>query len=151
MYTKILVPIDGSPTAERGLREAIGFASKLKAQIVLLYVVTDYPMMVEMASIAAFDDMRSQLLKYGQQVLDTGRKHAAEAGVACDAVLREVTSQRAADVIVEEAAKQQCSLIVMGTHGRHGLTRLAMGSDAEMVLRDAPVPVLLVRSQETKA
>jgi len=151
MYAKILVPIDGSPTAERGLREAIELATELKSQLVLLNVVDDYPIMVEMSSAAAFDQTRRQLLKFGEEVLDKGRQRVAEAGVACEPVLREVTSQRAADAIVEEAGKRQCSLIVMGTHGRRGFNRLAMGSDAEMVLRESPVPVLLVRSQDAKA
>lgn len=151
MYSRILVPVDGSPTAERGLFEAIELAKQLKGQLVLVHVVDDYPIMMEMASAAVFDETRRQLLKFGEEVLDNARKRAIEAGVACDAVLREVTAQRAADAIVEEASKRECGLIVMGTHGRRGFNRLAMGSDAEMVLREAPVPVLLVRYQAPKA
>lgn len=151
MYAKILVPVDGSSTAERGLREAIELAGQLKSQLVLLNVVDDYPIMLEMSSAAAFDETRRHLLKFGEEVLENARRRVAESGVACESVLREVTSQRAADAIVDEAAKRQCGLIVMGTHGRRGFNRLAMGSDAEMVLREAPVPVLLVRSQDAKA
>lgn len=51
----------------------------------------------------------------------------------------------AADVIVEQAKKREADLIVMGTHGRRGLRRFALGSDAELVVRSSPVPVLLVR------
>jgi len=51
-------------------------------------------------------------------------------------------------VVVGEAEKAGCDLIVMGTHGRRGLSRLTLGSDAELVVRHAPVPVLLVRHSE---
>ncbi len=148
MYERILAPIDGSPTSERGLREAIALAAKLQSKLVLLNVVDDYPTMVELAPVTAFNETRELLVKYGTQVLEAARKHVAEAGVPCETVLREVTSQRTADAIVEEAVKQRCGLIVMGTHGRRGINRVAMGSDAELVLRLASIPVLLVRSSK---
>jgi nucleotide-binding universal stress UspA family protein len=55
-----------------------------------------------------------------------------------------------ADVIVENAKKWRADLIVMGTHGRRGITRVVMGSDAEGVVRNTPVPVLLIRAQARK-
>jgi len=148
MYGKILVPIDGSAIAERGLREAMALGGALKSQLVVLNVVDDYPMTVELASAAAFNETRQLLVKSGHEVLEAGRRLVADAGLACETVLREVTSQRTADAIVEEAEKHRCTLIVMGTHGRRGIGRLALGSDAELVLRLAPVPVLLVRASD---
>jgi nucleotide-binding universal stress UspA family protein len=62
-------------------------------------------------------------------------------------VVRELLRGRAAEVIVAVAAELGCDLIVMGTHGRHGLGRLVLGSDAAAVLHDAPVPVLLIGPQ----
>jgi nucleotide-binding universal stress UspA family protein len=58
---------------------------------------------------------------------------------------------RAADFIVEQARKWRADLIVLGTHGRRGVRRLVMGSDAEQVIRATRVPVLLVRSKATPA
>jgi nucleotide-binding universal stress UspA family protein len=55
------------------------------------------------------------------------------------------------DQIVQEARAVEAGLIVMGTHGRRGLRRVALGSDAELVLRESPVPVLLVREPEPAA
>lgn len=150
MYERILVPVDGSPTANRGLREAIGLARDSKSTLVLLNVVDDYPMLVEMAAVASFEDLRKSILDAGEAVLTQAKAQAAESGVACEAVLREVNAARAADAIVQEAVQRHCNLIVMGTHGRRGLNRLAMGSDAELVIRQAPVPVLLVRQEEPK-
>ena len=91
------------------------------------------------------------MLKFGEGVLDQTRKRVAEAGVSSQGVLREVTSIQVADAILEEAAKRRCELIVMGTHGRRGLSRLTTGSNAELVLRESPVPVLLVRLPAPKA
>lgn len=145
MYARILVPIDGSPTAERGLDEAIALAAQLHARLVLLHVVDDFPVTLEMSSIAAFDAARREMHKTGDAMLAAARQRAQDAHVDCETVLREVAG-RPANTIVEEAVKSECGLIVMGTHGRRGLNRLAMGSDAETVLRKAPTPVLLVRS-----
>lgn len=66
---------------------------------------------------------------------------------ACPCSLREVTQGRVADIVIEEAAKTACDLIVMGTHGRRCFSRLALGSDAERVVRGSAVPVLLVRRE----
>jgi nucleotide-binding universal stress UspA family protein len=68
--------------------------------------------------------------------------------VHCETVLREVAGRRVADVIVDQVAQHHCDLVAIGTHGRRGLARLAMGSDAEQVVRHCPVPVLLVRQQQ---
>ncbi|HEX9721328.1 MAG TPA: universal stress protein, partial [Ramlibacter sp.] len=78
-------------------------------------------------------------------------KGAADAAsVHCETLLREVTGKRIADVIVEQAQQHACDLIVMGTHGRKGFTRLTLGSAAEGVARSSPVPVLLVRLEDAK-
>lgn len=150
MYARILVPIDGSETAERGLREAIALAQETKAHLLLLHVVDDYPLLMELAATSNFNEMRSSMIAFGERVLEKARLQADELGVSAECALREVSSSRAAEAIVEEAARRNCQLIVMGTHGRHGFNRLAMGSDAELVVREAPVPVLLVRHQGAK-
>jgi nucleotide-binding universal stress UspA family protein len=58
----------------------------------------------------------------------------------------EYVGGRAADLILEDAKKWSADLIVMGTHGRRGVRRLVLGSDAEQILRLSPVPVLMVRA-----
>jgi nucleotide-binding universal stress UspA family protein len=84
----------------------------------------------------------------GQSVLDKATALVKESGVPVESVLLETIGGPAADLIVEQAKAWPADLIVIGTHGRRGLRRLAMGSDAEQVLRSAPVPVLLVRRAE---
>lgn len=132
MYSRILAPTDGSATATQGVREAIALAKALKAQLVLLHAIDDFP-------------ITHTLREAGRTILDTAAGLADKDGVACETVLRELDVQHAADAIVSEAVAKECDLIVMGTHGRRGINRLFLGSDSEKVLRHSPVPVLLVR------
>jgi len=147
MYQHILVPIDGSDTAERGLQEAIRLASEQKSRLRLMYVIDDFPMLVELASVSSFENSLQQLRNYGEQVLAKAVKLAGDSGVPAEPVLREVTQGRVADVIVGEAKAAGCDLIAMGTHGRRGFSRMALGSDADLVVRSSPVPVLLLRHE----
>ncbi|MET3373514.1 nucleotide-binding universal stress UspA family protein [Variovorax boronicumulans] len=149
VYKHILVPLDGSPTADRGLLEAIRLASELKSELRLLHVINDFPMLMEMSTISSFEAGLQKMRDYGKSVLSKAQAQATTAGVQAQTVLREVTQGRVADVVTEEAAKPACDLVVMGTHGRRGLSRLALGSDADRVARSSPVPVLLVRGAST--
>jgi len=81
----------------------------------------------------------------GKQILGDAEKVVRAQGVALESELIETIGGRAAEAIVSQATQWGADLIVMGTSGRRGLRRLALGSDAEMVLRHAPVPVLMVR------
>ncbi len=74
------------------------------------------------------------------------RKHDLKA----ESALFESLGGRVSEVIVKEARKWRADLIVMGTHGRRGVTRMVLGSDAEAILRVTPVPVMLVRSPDRK-
>jgi nucleotide-binding universal stress UspA family protein len=151
MYPKILVPVDGSTASVRALQEAVELARRLESTLVLLHVADTYPLLLSKASQDGFDEARELLLRQAQALLDTSRRAVDQAGVPCEAVLREVMSSRVASAILEEAYRRQCALIVMGMHGRNGRTRLPLGSDAEHVLQAATVPVLLVREDKPEA
>jgi nucleotide-binding universal stress UspA family protein len=135
MYSRILIATDGSTVASRGLREAVALARALKAQLVVLHVIDDFP--VTGTSI----DTR-------HEILDKAAELALESGVACKTVLHEQDTNRTADAIVDRAAREHCNLIVMGTHGRRGVSRVLLGSDCERVLRLSPIPVMVVREPE---
>lgn len=151
MYKRILVPIDGSATANKGLEEAIRLATGLHATLVLLHVVNEHPAVLETASAIAFDEVRRQMLKDGDKLLGDASLWALDAGVTSEAILKELPAGRIADVIVAVATHSACDLIVMGTHGRRGMSRLVLGSDAELVVRESPVPVVLVRRPPPEA
>jgi nucleotide-binding universal stress UspA family protein len=150
MYQRILVPVDGSATSERGLREALKLASGQSTRLLFLHVVDDYTTLSEMTSAAGYEEMLKRLRQYGLDVLSKAKHEAELASIHCETLLREVTGKRVSDVIVEQAAQHGCDAIVMGTHGRRGFTRLTLGSAAEGVARVSPVPVLLVRMDEPK-
>lgn len=151
MYQRILVPVDGSATSERGLREAIKLASGQSTRLLFLHVLDDYTTLAEMTSASGYEEMLKRLRQYGLDVLSKAKHEAEAAAIHCETLLREVTGKRVADVIVEQAAQHGCDAIVMGTHGRRGFTRLTLGSAAEGVARISPVPVLLVRADEPGA
>jgi len=145
-YKRILVPIDGSPTSNRGLREAIGFAKAQKARLQLVHVVDVHnAMLAGLASGETVADLATALEQRGNRLLESAAATARKSGVASETVLLESLTGPAAEPIVRQARKWRADLIVIGTHGRRGLKRLVMGSDAEQVVRNAPVPVLLVR------
>jgi nucleotide-binding universal stress UspA family protein len=150
MYQRILVPVDGSPTAARGLREATKLAGQLNARLLFLHVVDDYTALSEMTSAAGYDEMLKGLRHFGLDVLGKAKHEAEAASLHCETLMREITGTRIADVIAEQAMVHHCDLVVMGTHGRRGFSRLTLGSTAEGVARISPVPVLLVRLEEAK-
>lgn len=147
MYQRILVPIDGSPTAKRGLEEALAVAGLTHASVRLIHVVDQLPYSSGLDPTAGWSgDMYAQLRDAGEAILDDGKAQVAAAGIPVDVALRDTFEGRVCDLVVDEAARWPADLIVIGTHGRRGPGRLLLGSDAEQILRLAPVPVLLVRT-----
>jgi nucleotide-binding universal stress UspA family protein len=153
MYQRILVPVDGSPTSERGLDEAIQLARLTGGRLRLLHVVDG--LSVAMGSSAGFmpvaPDTFSLLREGGDQILANARTRVEAATIPVDTVLDDTLGGRICDLVVAQARQWPADLIVIGTHGRRGVGRVLMGSDAEQVLRLAPVPVLLVRAAEASA
>ena len=82
----------------------------------------------------------------GRTLLERAQARVRERGIAVETVLQETRGHSVAELIIQQAKKWRADIIVLGTHGRRGLARVIMGSDAEMVVRASPVPVLLVRS-----
>ena len=145
MYKRLLVPVDGSKPSMLGLAEAIELAKSQGSHLHLVHVVDEvvpFGMEIPDRYIEQFiDAVRAQ----GREVLAKAERVVREHALESQGVLLETIGRRAADVIVEQAKQCKADLIVMGTHGRRGLRRLALGSDAELVVRSSPVPVLLVR------
>ena len=147
MYKRIFVPVDGSATSRRGLRAAIALAKSQRARLVVLNVVDAMPIFATLEGGMAFDPRLIQTLRAGgRKILAGAAAEAKKRGLKAATVLAENTAGRVADVIVRQARKARADLIVLGTHGRRGLSRMVMGSDAELVVRYAPAPVLLIRA-----
>ncbi len=147
-YRKILVAVDGSPASRKGLREALRVARAENAQLFILHVVDEYPALAALDGMMAGApgaDLVPALREGGKRVLAKAVAIAVKQKVKAKGILREMLSGPAAYPIVREAKKLRADLIVLGTHGRRGVRRLVLGSDAEQVVRSATVPVLLVR------
>lgn len=146
MYEKILVPVDGSATSLTGLQEAIALARVMGSTIRLLHVVDEISFMTSFeSSMALTAEVFDTLKKAGQDVLQDAKNRVRAAGVPVEAELYESYAGRVSDLVIAEAKEWGAQLIVLGTHGRRGVGRMLLGSDAEQVLRQSPVPVLLVR------
>lgn len=149
MFKRILVPVDGSATSGQGLKTAIRMAKSGNAALVLLHVVDESALLLtgDYAGGAYIDRMFDEMRAAGRKLVASAVAAAKRQGVTARAVLVEnLGARRVADMIVAQARKQHADAIVIGTHGRRGVRRLVMGSDAEEVVRNAPVPVVLVRS-----
>jgi nucleotide-binding universal stress UspA family protein len=82
----------------------------------------------------------------GEEILEGGKARAENAGVRADTVLLEGMKTRLCDAVAEQARAWGAELIVIGTHGRRGVGRMLLGSDAEQIARTSITPVLLVRA-----
>jgi nucleotide-binding universal stress UspA family protein len=147
MYAKILVPVDGSAASTRGLTEAIALAKLVGAKVRLVHVVNELIMAPAYAAGAQYAHVIESMRAHGKVVLQEAEKRVRDQGIEPESVVIESVGGSAGDVIVEQAAKWNAELIVLGTHGRRGLKRMVLGSDAEHVVRYSNTPVLLVRAE----
>lgn len=145
MYKKILVPTDGSDTATCGLRHAIELAKDQNAQIRIIHIVDELVMGSSPAYAVVMDNVIDDLRAAGKSILQSAQKMVRDAGVTVDTQLIEAFGGRAGEHILKTAQEWPADLIVCGTHGRRGLRRIVLGSDAEYLVRRTPVPILLVR------
>ncbi|MGA8752058.1 universal stress protein [Candidatus Deferrimicrobium sp.] len=146
MYERILVPVDGSETSKRGLREACRLAKEQGAKLRCLFVIDEHYLTANYMGFMYLPDLIDKLRENGKEILDEASEQARMSGMQVESIMRESIERRVSFMILEEAKTWAADLIVMGTHGRRGLSHLALGSDAEYVVRNSPVPVLLVRA-----
>jgi nucleotide-binding universal stress UspA family protein len=152
IYQQILVPIDGSLTSDKALDEAIRLARLMGARLRLIHVVD------ELSYVNGFEPAMNYINEIipliraaGEKLLAHGRQRATDQGVSADSVLVEEGPGRICDHVTEQAKRANADLIVLGSHGRRGIGRVLLGSDAEQIIRHASVPVLVVRAAEAAA
>ena len=150
MYKRILVPIDGSATSDKGLEEAADLAKLAGASLCVMHVVDPIPYTVGYEAMGRQTGQEiASIQEAGQKMLDAAKARAIAVGVVnVDTVLVERSAARISERVVEQAKTWKADLIVIGTHGRRGVGRILLGSDAEQTARIAPVPVLLIRAVE---
>jgi nucleotide-binding universal stress UspA family protein len=143
LFKKILVPIDGSDTADKAMRMALDMARESLASVRFMHVIDDdrYFSSYEFSA-----DLRTYAFDNAKKMLQNAMDAAAALGVNADTQLINKPGQRLGENVADEAQNWGADLVVVGTHGRRGLGRVLLGSGAEQVVRLSPVPVLMVRA-----
>lgn len=146
MYSRILVPLDSSETSHHAMEHAADLAKTNGAMVVLLHVIEELRLSSGYEPPKVYiDEVFPGFLSRGQAMLDQAATRLRQDGIAVETALIVSKGERVSDLIVEQVETTRCDVVVIGTHGRRGLDRVLIGSDAEQVARLAPVPVLLVR------
>ena len=141
--TRILVPVDFSAHSDRALRYAATLAGQVGASVELLHVVDDFTFgAYSEVYVPNIPDLTQEAINTALERLTAIKAAVFPHGADVESV---VYAGRPAPTIVDHAAEGKFDLIVMGTHGRTGLSHLLMGSVAEHVVRTSPCPVLTIR------
>ncbi|KVW94383.1 universal stress protein [Thiobacillus denitrificans] len=145
MFKPILVAVDSSETGELALQAAIGLATESQAQLRIVHVV-DVANLNMGAEFPDHSSVSESLLQKGQDVMRNAETAVAVSGLECESSLITIDNlnMRIPEAIADDAETWPADLIVLGTHGRRGLSRLFLGSVAEGVVRVATKPVLLI-------
>lgn len=135
MYKKLLFPVDGSESSRRALPHVRELARAAQATIIVLQAVE----IVTEGDAMSVPERRAEAEQSAREIATTLRTEGVEA------VESRVVEGDAGRVIVEIAATEDIDLIVMASHGRSAILRVALGSVADYVVRHSPCPILLVR------
>jgi nucleotide-binding universal stress UspA family protein len=145
MYTNILIPTDGSELAGKAVEHGIALAKRIGAKATVLTVLppfrtftTDTQMIEDTPA-----QYKARMQKQAEKVLGAVTHAAQAAGVACEAV--QVEHEHPYRAIIDTAGSKGCDLIVMASHGRHGISAIVLGSETVKVLTHCKIPVLVQR------
>lgn len=142
MVKRVLVPVDGSEQARAALEYAIEeFAEE---SVTILHVIDprEFNTYGGVEGWVDLDDLREQRQEQARRIVEKARERAEEHGLAVET---EVVTGKDARAIIDYATEHGSEHIVMGSHGRSGISRVLLGSVAENVVRRSPVPVTIVR------
>lgn len=147
MYKRILVATDGSALSKKAVTHAISLAAATGASLVALRIVPRYPMsFFEGSATVSIESIKTAEAKWSDDAnaqLDAIVAEADASGVKAKTAV--VKSDLIAESIISAAKKHKCELVVMASHGRKGLKRILLGSEALAVLTHSDVPVLILR------
>jgi nucleotide-binding universal stress UspA family protein len=152
MYNHILIATDGSELANRGVAHGLALAQKVGARVTIVTVTEMWTVMGILRDSHGETGPRTPnpILEYeaaatahATQILAAALEQAASKGIACETI--HVADRHPADGIVTSAMEKGCDLIVMASHGRRGVGRLLLGSQANEVVTHSKVPTLIVR------
>ncbi|MEM2900967.1 MAG: universal stress protein [Thermoplasmata archaeon] len=141
---RILIATDGSECSKKAVIAGLELAKQLHAIPIILYVVNESSIPA-MPPDAMLSDVYSFLYSLGEEILEKISIDAKKFGLD---IKKKIEAGIPSDKIIDVAEKEDCKLIVLGTHGRSGLRKLILGSTAERVIRHSKVPVMVVRGHD---
>ena len=145
MYAYILIPTDGSELAGKAVGHGIALAKRIGAKITALTVLPPFHMFT--TDTQMLEDTPAQykirVQEDAKKTLGAVASAAKAAGVACETV--QVEHEHPYQAIIDTAASKGCDLIVMASHGRHGISAIVLGSETVKVLTHTKIPVLVHR------
>lgn len=144
MFETVVIATDGSASAERAVRAAADFAAAFDATVHALYVIDEGDIQGSPESLRA--DLSDALAAAGDDALDVVREETAASGI--DRVTTAVREGDPATEICSYVREADADVVATGTRGRHGEHSFLLGSVAEAVVRNSPIPVLTVRQQQ---
>ena len=145
MYTNILIATDGTDLAGKAVQHGIGLAKRIGAKATLLTVLPPFhtftinTQMIEDTPA----EYEARMKEYAEKTLLAAARVAEAAGVACETV--QVEHEHPYQAIIDAAESKGCDLIVMASHGRHGISAIVLGSETVKVLTHCKIPVLVHR------
>lgn len=142
MYSKILVPVDGSENSNRALKHALSLSSKLKSKLTILYVL-EVPPFVYVQSQKLVDSVMASLEKEAKNILDVAQNQANEFDVEYETAL--LKGDHIASVIIDYNKKNDFDIIVIGSRGHGKLKTTVLGSVSNNVLHHSKNPVLIIK------
>ena len=152
MYQRLLVALDSTATSRLALEHAAALGRLSGATVVLLHVLESFRHVSGFESPKVYaEEVLPRMRAAGRDLLDEAAAPLREQGIEVETVLLEGSDERVAELIARRAEEAGVDMVILGTHGRRGVNRLLLGSDAEHVARIAPVPVMLVRSTDGSA
>ena len=151
LYQQILVPVDGSPHATRALDEAVAIARLTGGRLLVVHAIDEPFVALGAGAWAGVGDLLPLVREAAQAVLASAMARVHEAGVPAESLLLDTFQGRVADLVAHAVVERHADLVVIGTHGRRGVGRALLGSDAEQILRQSTVPVLLVKAETARA
>jgi nucleotide-binding universal stress UspA family protein len=143
MYKRILIATDGSDKSKIAAEEGLELAKALGAQVIALNVINEVVIASAVRQLGADrKDVESKLEKAGGKAVDELKAMGAKMGVNVDTIVR---IGAPANTVIDTAGAEKADLIVMGSHGESGASKLLIGSVVQKVLYWATIPVLVVR------
>jgi nucleotide-binding universal stress UspA family protein len=144
MFTKILLPTDGSELSDKAVRGAMQFAARLGARVCGMTVVPPYAYSTVSEYLPEpLEDYEARMNDIARQRLQKLESAAKEAKVAVETFV--VKSVSPHEAIIDTAKKQGCDVIFMASHGRRGLSAVLLGSETQKVLTHSSIPVMVYR------